>query len=150
MDNLKEQEKCAATGSTIVLYDGVCGLCDHFVQTVLDHDPQGKFQFAPLQGKTAKDILGKYGKDPTKLSSVILIEGVGSASEKLYERSEAALRVLGALSGPLHLLKYFLFVPGPLRDLGYDFVAANRYKVFGKHESCRMPSPDEKDRFITD
>lgn len=148
---IKEQEtKVADRAESIVLFDGVCGLCDHFVQIVLKNDPQGKFQFAPLQSSTAKNLLARHGKDPAKLSSVYLIQNQGSDKEKLFERSEAALRVLGALEGPIHWLRGFLFVPGPLRDLGYDLVAANRYKIFGKHESCRIPSPEERSRFIDD
>ncbi|HNG75589.1 MAG TPA: DCC1-like thiol-disulfide oxidoreductase family protein, partial [Candidatus Obscuribacter sp.] len=137
-------------GGNIIFFDGVCGLCDHFVQLVLDHDKTGKFLFCPLQSDFAKQKLAAHGIKSSELGSVVLILACGEPAEAAYTKSEAALRILGALdkSTPLVLLKYSLILPAFLRDFGYDLVASNRYKVFGRLETCRIPLPEERQRFL--
>lgn len=149
----------------LILYDGVCGLCNYWVQFVLDHDPKGQFHFASLQSDIAQSILLRHKKDPNELSTVYLVENFEPISlsksaiqsgaeppeaEKLYLRSEAALRIGSQLTSPLApFLKAALFIfPAPLRDWGYKLVAHNRYKIAGKLESCRLPSNQEKTRFL--
>ncbi len=138
----------------LILFDGVCGLCNKFVQHVLKGDPtveggsKGHFVFASLQSNLAKEVLARHGKDSVSLKSVYLIKNLDSDNEKLYCKSEAALRVMAELSDWTKNLKFFLFVPTPLRDIGYDLVATVRYQIFGKHDSCPLPDPKDRDRFL--
>ena len=134
--------------SHLVLFDGVCGLCNKFVQYVLNHDPHGRFHFASLQSNLAKEILSRHGRNAGLLKTVYLIEQPGSATEKLYSKSAAAIRVLSELEGPTRALRLFLLVPGPLRDIGYDLVAAIRYRVFGKSDTCPLPKASDRERFL--
>jgi len=143
----KHAEKLKSTES-LILFDGVCGLCNKFVQYVLNHDPNGRFRFASLQSELAHEILGRHGKDPALLKTIYLIRNPGRPDEKVFTKSAAALRVIGELSGAASGLKLFLIVPAPLRDLGYDMVAAVRYQVFGKHDVCPMPTAADRERFL--
>ena len=126
----------------ILFFDGVCGLCNWSVDFVLKRDAAGCFQFSPLQGDTAKALLTPA--EVQDLDSVVLwIAG------KSYRKSAAAVRVLWGL-GPFWMVVGVLlwFVPLPLRNLGYTIVAKNRYRWFGKKETCRIPSPEERIRFL--
>lgn len=129
----------------LILFDGVCNLCEHSVQYVLEHDNKQFFQFASLQSEIGQAMLTKYNIDPEKTDSIVAIH-----KGKAYVRSSAALFIAGHLSGTKHqLAKVFWAVPSFLRDGVYKFVAANRYKWFGKHEtSCWLPTPDLKTRFV--
>lgn len=135
-------------GKQIILFDGVCGLCDHFVQLVLDHDSQGIFHFAPLQGDFAVQLLKRHGLAAADLNTVYLVRDYGLGTESLLNRSDAAVTVMGQLDGPPRLLGAGRFVPRPLRDLVYKMVARWRYAIFGKRDACRLPQPQEKARFI--
>lgn len=132
----------------LILFDGVCGLCNKFVQFVLSHDPQGHFTFASLQSNLAKEVLRRHGKNPETLKSVYLIKNRGEAGETLYCKSDAAIRVLSELQGPTKNLKIFLGLPAPIRDIGYDLVAAIRYKLFGRYDTCPLPNPAQRARFL--
>jgi predicted DCC family thiol-disulfide oxidoreductase YuxK len=132
----------------LILFDGVCGLCNKFVQYVLNHDPKGRFRFASLQSELAHEILGRHGKDPTLLKTIYLIRNPGRPDEKVFTKSAAALRIIGELNSAARGLKLFLAVPAPIRDLGYDLVAAVRYQVFGKHDVCPMPTAADRERFL--
>ena len=125
----------------ILFFDGVCGLCNHFVDFTIQRDSAGIFRFATLQGETAKQELpSEYVND---LSTVVLKDGM-----EIYTRSEAALRVLSSLPGVWKLSKLLLVLPRFLRDWVYDLVASSRYKIFGKSDSCRIPSPEERSKFL--
>ncbi|MGG1675516.1 thiol-disulfide oxidoreductase DCC family protein [Neobacillus sp. NRS-1170] len=126
----------------IVLFDGVCNLCNHSVQFILIRDANKAFKFASLQGETGQKLLKQYGLN-NDLNSFVLIE-----NNKPYLKSTAALRVCMNLSGAWRLFPFFLVIPKPIRDFVYDVVANNRYKWFGKTESCLLPSPEWKDRFL--
>ncbi|CAN5428784.1 DCC1-like thiol-disulfide oxidoreductase family protein [soil metagenome] len=143
----KNADKLAATES-LILFDGVCGLCNKFVQYVLNHDPDGRFRFASLQSDMAREILQRHGRDPALLKTIYLIRSPGRPNEQVFTKSAAALRIIGDLQGASKGLKLFLIVPAPLRDLGYDMVAAVRYKVFGKHDVCPMPTAADRERFL--
>ncbi len=126
----------------LVLFDGVCNLCNGAVNFIIDRDPEGYFRFAPLQSEIAQSYL----EDPSlgqELSTIVLVEGGNT-----YVRSSAALRIARHLTGPWRLLALALLVPRPLRDLVYDWIAANRYDWFGKRDQCRMPTPELKNRFL--
>ncbi len=130
----------------MVLFDGVCNLCDTSVRFIFAHDPEGRFRFAPLQTDVGRALAAEHGfplAEGVDPDSVLLLEG-----GKFYDRSTAALRIARQLSGPVRMLGVLIHVPRPLRDLGYKFVAAVRYRVWGKKEMCTMPPAGLKDRFL--
>lgn len=140
----------ANTAQAIILFDGVCNLCNGFVNFIIDRDPEAVFRFAALQSEAAQVLLRPHGIDaPAEsdrlLQSVILIE-----DETVYRRSTAALRIARHLTAPWPLLYGLVMVPKPLRDALYDGVAARRYTWFGQRDQCRMPTPDLQDRFLGD
>lgn len=135
-------------GCQIVLFDGVCGLCDRFVQTVLDNDPAGIFYFAPLQGPLAQATLARHGLDAESLESVFLVQNYATPAETVTAKSSAALKVMAQLKGPISWLKMSLIVPRFIRDFVYNIIAQNRYQVFGKVEQCRLPDPAQRARFV--
>jgi predicted DCC family thiol-disulfide oxidoreductase YuxK len=130
-------------GHGVVLFDGVCNLCNGAVNFVIDRDPEGYFKFAALQSDEGQDLLDAVGAADTGLSSIILVE-----EGKVYRQSTAALRIARRLSGAWPLLYLFIVVPRPLRDLVYDWIANNRYDWFGKRDQCRIPTPDLQARFL--
>lgn len=127
----------------VILFDGVCNLCNGFVQFVIAHDEKGVFRFASLQSEVATEILARHGLPTNQLSTVVLSEG-----DRFFTKSDAALRVAKRLSGVVSLAGVFLVLPKFVRDWGYDLVAKNRYRLFGKKESCWLPTPDLKQRFL--
>jgi predicted DCC family thiol-disulfide oxidoreductase YuxK len=126
----------------IILFDGICNLCNHSVQFIVKRDPAGIFKFASFQSGAGEKLLKEHGFKG-EINSFILIE-----QGKVYQKSSAALRVAGKLHGPWKLLVLFQIIPPFLRDLIYDLVAKNRYRWFGKKDSCMLPSPDLKKRFL--
>ena len=126
----------------VVFFDGVCGMCNHFVDFLLRHDQRQLFLFAPLQGEVAKVHLAP--SDTEDLKSIVLIQ-----NGKVFRRSAAVVRVLCAMPGLWKVAGYALWlIPAPLRDLGYKMVSRIRYYVFGKKESCRLPTAEERARFL--
>lgn len=127
----------------IILFDGVCNLCNKSVQFVLAHDRKQQFVFGSLQGKVGTAYLEQFKLPSNDLSSFLLVdEGI------LYTQSTAALRVLKQLGGGWQLLYAFIVVPRFIRDAVYDWISRNRYKWFGKMDSCWLPSPQWKNRFL--
>lgn len=127
---------------SIVFFDGVCGLCNTSVDWILKKDKGALHLFSPLQGSAASLVLSPF--ELRDLSTVVLLK-----KGRLYRRSEAISEILIELSGIWRWLGYFLKrVPSPLRNLGYDLVAKKRYAIFGKKEVCRIPTPEERSRFI--
>lgn len=127
----------------IILFDGVCNLCNRSVNYIIDHDPAERFRFASLQSGVGTALAAEHGFDVSELSSMVLIES-GTA----YLRSTATLRVYRRLSGPVCLLWPFILVPRPIRDAVYNFVAKRRYRWFGKRDTCRLPTEADRDRFL--
>ncbi len=127
----------------VLLFDGVCNLCNRWVNYVIDRDPKGRIMFAPLQSDAGRKLLEVQGLDPDAMDTVVLIEG-----GKAFLRSDAALRVAAHLTGPVRLLRIGRFFPRKLRDALYNFIARRRYRWFGKREECRIPEPGIKDRFL--
>jgi predicted DCC family thiol-disulfide oxidoreductase YuxK len=127
---------------SILFFDGVCGLCNKAVDFVLVRDDQQAIKFAPLQGDTARSLLTPA--DVENLNTMILwVKG------RSYRKSAAAVRVLWRLSLGWQIVGTLLWlIPLPLRNLGYTLVARNRYRFFGKKESCRLPTPAERLRFL--
>ena len=131
------------TDQHIIFFDGVCNLCNSSVQFVINRDPSHYFSYAPLQGEAAKEHLKETDQAGLDLSSVVLMEnGV------FYDRSTAALRIARHLSGAWPVLYGFIIIPKFLRDAVYNFIARNRYKWFGKQESCMIPTPELKQLFL--
>ncbi|SHK77878.1 thiol-disulfide oxidoreductase DCC family protein [Rhodothermus profundi] len=127
----------------IVLFDGVCNLCNGFINFVIDRDPAGYFKFGALQSEAARPYLERFGLQPDYLDSIILIEG-----GRCYRDSTAALRILRRLRGLWPLLYGLIVVPRPLRDAVYRWVARHRYRWFGRRAQCRVPTPDLLARFL--
>lgn len=134
----------------IILFDGVCGLCNRFVSWVLRHDRGGIFRFAPLQGQRAAAILKRHGFDPAELSTVVVVLDPDSPSERLLRKARAALFAIGSMGGMHVLVRPIGWLPTRLLDWAYDRVARNRYRIFGKHETCRLPNAQERSRFLED
>lgn len=127
----------------VVLFDGVCNLCNASVNFVIDRDPAGYFRFGALQSEEAAPLLRRAGLAPDHLGSIVLVEG-----GQVYTRSTAALRIARRLSGAWPLLAVFLAVPRPIRDAVYDVIARYRYRWFGREEACRIPTPELRARFL--
>lgn len=127
----------------VLLFDGVCNLCNSSVQFIIERDPEAHFRFASLQSDEGKALLDRFDDRPLDLSSVVLVQ-----DGQLYARSEAALRVARQLGGGWSLLYAFIVVPRPIRDAVYNWIARNRYRWFGKKDACMIPSPDLKARFL--
>jgi predicted DCC family thiol-disulfide oxidoreductase YuxK len=127
----------------IVYFDGVCNLCNASIQFILNRDPKGKFKFCALQSARGKKTLEENGVSAESFDTFLLSE-----NGTLYTRSTAALLTLRELSGGWPLLYGLIIVPAVLRDFVYGLVAKNRYRWFGKKESCLVPAPEIRDRFL--
>lgn len=135
-------------GAHIFLYDGVCGLCNKFVQFILPKDNAGKFQFASLQSDFGSELLKRFGINSSDLNTFYLVTDYDLPTQKVLSKSDGALFVLHELGGVWSAVSLARFLPRLLRNWGYDLVAENRYKIFGKKDACQLPSPENKDRFI--
>jgi len=133
----------------IVFYDGVCGLCNRLVQFLLKRDRNDRLRFASLQSEFAIKVLSRHGIDPRDLDTLDVVENYEEPSEGVLNRSDAVLRATGEL-GALWSLAAIAgsIIPRPLRDLFYRFVAKNRYRVFGKSETCMLPEPKYQAKFL--
>ncbi|ANI89205.1 thiol-disulfide oxidoreductase [Arachidicoccus ginsenosidimutans] len=128
----------------IVLFDGVCNLCNGAVQFIIRHDKRNVYKFASLQSGFAKEFLTKHDiKIAEPPQSILLIR-----DDKIYKESSAALHIAQKLNGAWRLLSAFLIVPKFIRDSVYRFIARNRYKWFGKRESCMIPTKELRERFL--
>jgi predicted DCC family thiol-disulfide oxidoreductase YuxK len=131
----------------LVLYDGVCGVCHHTVQWLIAHDPRGALRYAPLQGPTAAALRARHPAIPQALESVVLVEQA-PGSTRVTLRSEAVFRALGSLPAPWRWAAKLRFLPRPVMDAMYRFVARNRYRLVLDHTSCRLLRPEERARFL--
>ena len=132
----------------VVLFDGVCALCDRSVRFLLARDPEGKLAYAQLQGETARAVLARHPDVDEALSTVLYVRGMGTQSEELYERSDAAFEILRDLGGVWRWVAWLRFIPRPVRNTVYDFIARHRYRWFGKYDACRLPGADTNERFL--
>lgn len=132
----------------IVFYDGVCGLCNHLVQFLLKHDHRDRLRFASLQSEFASQFLIRHGVDPKDLDTVYVVKNHGQADEALLERSDAILYMLNQLGGIWSWSGIGRLLPKAVRDAVYKIVARNRYRVFGKYESCMLPDPKHRAKFL--
>ncbi len=134
--------------SHLVLYDGVCGLCDHFVQFLIRIDRHDRLRFAALQGPLGTAIVEKAGRSSSSLSTVIVVADHGTPAERLLERSDAALFAVATAGGLYRAVSAFRIVPRFLRDRVYDLVARWRYRIFGRFDACPIPRPETRAKFL--
>ena len=127
----------------IILFDGVCNLCNSSVQFIIKKDRKKQFRFASLQGKAGQELLKKFNLPADNFNSFILAEG-----DQIYTRSTAVLRMLKKLGGGWKLFYGFIIVPKFIRNAIYNWIARNRYKWYGKRDDCMMPTPELKERFL--
>ncbi len=130
-------------GKKVILFDGVCNVCDGFVQFVLKRDPKRMFYFASLQSEIGKQLLIKHKVEIADLSTVVLIDG-----DKVFTHSDVVLIVGKDLGGLFKLLYPFKILPKNFRNFLYDWFAKNRYRFFGKKEVCMLPKPEWRSRFL--
>ena len=127
----------------VIVFDGVCNLCNRWVRFLLPRDRNGVFQFAHCQSEYGGAVLRRLSEKPDDPSTVVLMH-----CDKVYLRSSAVLRALAALGGLWRGVLLLLIIPRPMRDMVYSFIARRRYRWFGRTESCALPEPGWKDRFL--
>lgn len=127
----------------VLLFDGVCNLCNASVQWVLKRDRAGTFRFAALQSETGQQLLARFGLQQQSFDTVVLVAG-----DRIYTRSDAALEILRRLGSPWSWLSVLRWVPRLLRNAVYNWIARNRYRWFGRQDACWLPRPEWKDRFV--
>lgn len=127
----------------IVLFDGVCNFCNFWVDFLLKRDKKDKFRFAVLQAERGQELLKKYNLKKEYFDTFVLIDG-----DKTYIKSTASLVVAKNLGGLWKLLYAFIIIPRPVRDFVYSLIAKNRYSLFGKKDVCRIPTKEERGKFL--
>ena len=127
----------------IVVFDGVCVLCNNTVQFIVRHDSNAKFKFVTAQSKLGSSLLEKYGYTNTNLYTILLIK-----AGHCYQKSDAAFEIIKDLDGSWKYFAWFRFVPRPIRDWGYMCVSKNRYQWFGRNSECMLPNDALKERFL--
>lgn len=137
-----------SAGKTVLLYDGVCGLCNRFVQFVLARDRNDRFRFANLQSVSSTDLLRRHGRSPSVLNTLVLVTLGEDGSEILTVKSRASLAILRRLGGPWPIVALLGVLPDALLNLGYDRVAERRYRIWGRYDACPLPSDAARRKFI--
>jgi len=139
----------ADTGAAhLVLYDGVCGLCNRLLQFLLEHDRRDVFVFASIQSDVGRSIVQRFGGDPGELTSFYVITNYRAPHARLLSRSRAALFVAGQIGWPWKAASLLRCLPAPLLNPVYDLIARYRYRVFGRFDHCLMPRPEYRRRFL--
>ena len=137
----------ARESSPVLLYDGVCGFCNTIVQAIIKRDKRGTMRFAALQSDYGNRARARH-PELSGIDSVIFLERDEQGAERAFVRSTAALRVASYLGGAWRLLAVAYIIPAPVRDFFYNLFARYRYRLFGKHESCLLPAPEVRSRFL--
>jgi len=127
----------------IILFDGVCNLCNSSVNFIIDKDVRNVFKFASLQSETGTKLIKNYNLTAENIDSVILID-----NDRAYIKSDAALMIAAELGGVYKILSFMRIIPKFIRDFFYDIIARNRYRWFGKKDVCRIPTPELKSKFL--
>jgi predicted DCC family thiol-disulfide oxidoreductase YuxK len=128
---------------SIILFDGVCNFCNRTINIILKYDKDAYFQFAASQSSAAMGIMQAFKIEQIAIASVILID-----QEKVYTKTDAVIQIANRLSGWPKLFRLLKFIPKPIRDFAYDLIAKNRYTLFGKRASCRIPEASIQHRFL--
>jgi predicted DCC family thiol-disulfide oxidoreductase YuxK len=144
----RPQGSTRPSGQHLVLYDGVCGLCNRLNAFLLPRDACGVFVFAPIQSRTGQTLLKRFGKTTAEMNTFYIVMNHRAESPVLLVKSRAALFVLTMLGGPWRWLALFGVLPARLLDVGYDLIARNRHRFFGRYEHCLMPATRFESRFI--
>jgi len=131
------------TDKPILLFDGVCNLCNSSVNFVIERDPKNRFMFASLQSEVGQSLLQKNGLPTEDFQSFVLVDG-----DKCYTKSSAALKVAKEMPALWGMLYAFMIVPKPIRDAVYSLIAKNRYRWFGKKDECMLPAPGVREKFL--
>lgn len=131
------------TQHNIILFDGVCNFCNSSINYVIDKDKHDKFRFAALQSDIGIELQKQYGIDSTKIDSVVLI-----MNSRHYHKSTAALKIARELGFPYSIIYAFIIIPPFIRNIFYDIIARYRYKWFGRRDVCRIPTPQERAKFL--
>ncbi|MFS4482011.1 thiol-disulfide oxidoreductase DCC family protein [Hyunsoonleella sp. 2307UL5-6] len=129
----------------LILFDGVCNLCNSSVQFVIKHDKNNQFMFTALQSEAGQKIINHFNIDTKKVDSILLF----TPKKGIVSKSTAALKVASKLGFPINILSVFLIIPSFISNWVYDFIAKNRYKWFGKKEACMIPTPELKNKFLS-
>jgi predicted DCC family thiol-disulfide oxidoreductase YuxK len=138
-----------STSNRIILYDGVCGLCNRLNQFVLKRDRNDRFRFAALQSEFAGKVLERHGVSPQVLDTMYLLLNYSQPDERLVSRSDAAVQILEQLGGAWSALASIVRVlPRWFRDKAYNFIARNRYQLFGKYQTCQIPDERYRSKFL--
>lgn len=127
----------------VIVFDGICNWCNAWVNFTIDHDPQAKFKFGTLQSEPAQQILKELRLPAEDFETFLLLE-----QGRVYTKSTAALKIVKQLSGFWPFFYLGIVIPRPLRDALYDYIARRRYHWMGKADTCRVPTPTERDRFV--
>lgn len=143
-----EQPGSATEGVHLVLYDGVCGLCNRLLQFLLRHDHRRVFSFAALQSHLGQSMVARSGGNPADLTTFYVVADYRTAFPRVFVRSDAALFVAGELGWPWKGAQWMRVVPKGIRDRAYDIVARSRYRLFGRDDRCPIPTPEFRGRFI--
>lgn len=141
---MKPLEKQLPQDKKIILFDGVCNLCNASINYVIDRDEHDVFRFVSLQSDLGREIQQYLGITQQSLDSIILYV----PKEAYYTKSCAALKIMKEFKGLWKLMQIFTIIPKPIRNIVYDFIAKNRYKWYGKQEQCRIPTPELKAKFL--
>jgi predicted DCC family thiol-disulfide oxidoreductase YuxK len=145
---MTEAERNAIEGRPLLLYDGVCALCNGLVQFLMRRDTQDRFRFAPLQSDLGREVLARFGTSPAS-DGVVFVTDALTPAEHLYHRSDAVAATMQQLSAPWRVAaKALSLVPPTLREWGYGVVARFRYRIFGRYDTCPVPSPDQRRRLL--
>jgi predicted DCC family thiol-disulfide oxidoreductase YuxK len=145
---LPAQAPSSSPGTHLVLYDGVCGLCNRLLQFLLKHDRRAVFSFASLQSEMGKATVARWGGDPDELSSFYVVANFRTRDARVITKSDAALFVARELGWPWNLARGAGVLPSALRDRLYDLIARNRYRIFGRYDHCPIPSEEARRRFV--
>jgi predicted DCC family thiol-disulfide oxidoreductase YuxK len=135
--------------NSLILYDGMCGLCNRLVRFVLKHDSHGRFRFASLQTSVATAALRGHGVHPQTLDTMYFVSDYEQPTERVAARSDAAIEILRGLGGLWRALaSLFARLPHGVRNWAYNLIARNRYRIFGKYDSCPLPEEKHRHRFL--
>jgi predicted DCC family thiol-disulfide oxidoreductase YuxK len=145
---MTEAERNAIEGRALLLYDGVCGLCNGVVRLLMNHDKLDRFRYAPLQSELGREMLARFNIHSFP-DGVVLLTDALTDGERIYHRSDAVETTLKLLGGWWRVLGVSVeLVPRPLRDWGYGIIGRFRYRLFGRYDACPMPTPEQRSRLL--
>ena len=143
-----KQTTRANMGTALILYDGLCGLCNRWVRFVLKRDRKGVFRFASLQSSAGREILARHGIAPDALDTFYVVRDYGLSGERVLSKSSAAIYTAARLGGIWQAAAMLRLLPLRVRDWVYDMIARHRYRMFGRYDTCPLPEARYRDRFI--